>query len=409
MVKSRGTLLGRFILLLIFLSACLGHIWVIPVSADQQHGITASLRLQETYDDNVQFRGDDDFIHKVSPSIALSAVSELTELQFSAEMDIIEYQNNGSLSSVDQYYQAHGGLALEERVELDLAASYVKDTTFSSEYEETGIVVKSTDRNTAAVNPVATFWLGPRDRMQFSYTYRDTSYDSDDFRDYVAHRLISAWLHGLKDEKTTLGLLVGATRVEFGDTVDNPNEDRTDNTIRAGVQVDHWFSETFIVNLKAGVRHTKSDIDGRDNSTDTGFVGDLAARWIFERSSLSAWVNQNVVPSAAGQSVNRTLVNLGLNYRFTEKFSGNLSGRYRRSESLDENETVNTFGVTPSLNYQFGRNLGLNLSYSYSKTDRDGSERDDERNRIFLQLRWLIHRPEWRVKEPRPLVTWAHR
>jgi hypothetical protein len=267
MMKSRGTLLGRFILFFLFLSACLGHIWVIPVSAEQQHGITASLRLRETYDDNVEFRGDDDFIHQISPSIAL---------------------NNDNLSSVDQYYQAFGGLTLEERVELDLTASYAIDTTFSSELEETGIVVRQTDRNTAAINPVATFWLGPRDRMQLSYTFNDTSYDSDDFRDYVFHNLRSAWLHELKDEKTTLGLLVGATRVDYGDDVNNPNEDRTDDTIRAGVQVDHWFSETFIVNLKAGVRHTKSDIDGGDNNTDTGFVGDLAARWIYERSSLSA-------------------------------------------------------------------------------------------------------------------------
>ena len=205
MVKSRGTLLGRFILLFIFLSACLGHIWVIPVSAEQQHGITAALELRETYDDNVQFRGDDDFIHQISPSITLAAVSELTELQCSAEIDIIEYQNNGSLSSVDQYYQALLGIALEERVELDLSASYVKDTTFNSEFEETGIVVSATDRNAAVLKPVATFWLRSRDRMQLSYTYDDTSYDSDSFRDYVAHDLRSAWLHELKDEKGAVG------------------------------------------------------------------------------------------------------------------------------------------------------------------------------------------------------------
>ena len=408
-MKSRETLLSRFIFLFLFLSACLGHIWVIPASADKQHGITASLRLRETYDDNIQFLGDDDFIHQISPALAFSAVSELTELQFSAEIDIIEYQNNGSLSSVDQYYQALGGLRLEERVELDLSASYEKDTTFSSELEETGIVVRSTNRTSAAVNPVATFWLSPRDRMQLYYSFRDTSYDSDNFRDYVFHNLRSAWLHQLKDEKTTLGLLAWATRTEFGDNVDNPNQDRTYNTLRAGGQVDHWFSETFIVNLKAGVSHTNSDIDDEKNSSDTSFVGDLAARWIFERSNLSARVNQNVVPSAAVRSVNRTLVNLSLGYRFTEKFNGNLSARYRRSESLDENETINTYGVSPSLNYRFSRNLSLRLRYSYSKTDQDNRDRDDERNRIFLQLRWLIHRPEWRVKEPRPLLTWPHR
>ena len=136
-------------------------------------------------------------------------------------------------------------------------------------------------------------------------------------------------------------------------------------------------------------------------------MGDLAANWISERSRLLARVNHNVVPSAAGQLVNRTLVNLGLDYRFTEKFRGNLTGRYRRSESLDDNETVNTFNVRPSLRYQFNRNLGLSLTYSYTKTDQDRD--DDERNRISLQLRWLIHQPEWRVKEPKPLVQWPHR
>ncbi len=173
MMKSRGTLLGRFIFLFIFLNACLGHIWVIPVSADQQHGITASLRLRETYDDNIQFTGDDDFIHEISPAIALSAVSELTELQFSAEIDIIEYQNNGSLSSVDQYYQALGGLALEERVELDLVATYVKDTTFSSELEETGIVVKSTDRTTSRSKPRSNILAeAPRQNAAFLCIWR---------------------------------------------------------------------------------------------------------------------------------------------------------------------------------------------------------------------------------------------
>jgi hypothetical protein len=52
----------------------------------------------------------------------------------------------------------------------------------------------------------------------------------------------------------------------------------------------------------------------------------------------------------------------------------------------------------------------LSLGYSYTNTDQKGARIvDDNRNRVFLQLNWLIHRPEWRVKEPKPLVKWPHR
>jgi hypothetical protein len=50
------------------------------------------------------------------------------------------------------------------------------------------------------------------------------------------------------------------------------------------------------------------------------------------------------------------------------------------------------------------------LAYSYTKTDQESdSVVDDETNRVFLQLRWIIHEPEWRVRPPKTLVTWPHR
>jgi opacity protein-like surface antigen len=173
------------------------------------------------------------------------------------------------------------------------------------------------------------------------------------------------------------------------------------------------FSETFIMNLKAGARYTESDTTGGgddDTTSDTNFVGEVSVRWIFERSTLSALVNQQVVPSSGGEAVARTRVNLGLGYKFTEKLGSNLRGRYRRSDPLRGGQTVETFGGRVGLTYSFTENLGLSLDYSYIKTDQESnSVVDDETNRVFLQLRWLIHRPEWRVKPPKPLVKWPHR
>ena len=397
----------------ILIKACLYNAWVVPAHADFQHDATASVALQGTYTDNTQFTGKDDYVLKVSPSIALSAVTEVAQIQMAADLDIREYKNNDDLSSVDQYYQVLGGVALEERVEIDIVGTHLRDHTFQSELEETGIVIDQTSRNRTTISPTGTFWLAPRDRLQLTYHYGDTSFSSDDRRDYTNHYLRLGWLHDLQNERTTLGFLVGANRTEYGDDIDNPNQDITYDGVGAGVMLDHMFSETLIMNLKAGAAYTESETKGGgddDTTSDTNFVGEASVRWVFERSTLSALVNQQVVPSSAGENVARTRANLGLGYRFTEKFGSNLNGYYRRSDPLRGGQTVETFGGGVGLTYNFTENLGLSLGYSYTKTDQESdSVVDDETNRVSLELRWLIHRPEWRVKSPKQLVKWPHR
>jgi len=413
MKKSKITLLGRLVFSFILIKACLYNVWVVPVHADYEHGAAASLAIRGEYDDNTQFTGKEDYVLEVSPSAALSAVTEVTQIQVGADIDIREYKNNNDLSSVDQYYQVLGGVSLEERVEIDIVGTHLRDHTFQSELEETGIVLKQTSRNRTTISPIGTFWLAPRDRMQLTYEYGDTNFSSDDRRDYTYQNLRVGWLHDLQNERTTLGLLVGANRTEYGDNIDNPNEKITYQGVGAGVQLDHLFSETFITNLKAGATYSESKTRGaadNDTSSDTNFVGEASVRWIFERSTLSALVNQQVVPSSAGENVARTRANLGVGYRFSEKFGCNLGGYYRRSDPLRGGQTVQTYGGRAALIYRFTRDLGLSLGYSFTKTDqKSGTIVDDDRNRVFLQLRWLIHQPEWRVKEPKPLVKWPHR
>jgi hypothetical protein len=397
----------------ILINACLYNAWIVPAHADYEHGATASVALRGTYTDNVQFTGGDDYVLNISPSLALSAVTEVTQMQVAADLDIRKYKNNDDLSSLDQYYQVLGGVALEERVEIDIVGTHLRDHTFQSELEETGIVIDQTSRNRTTISPIGTFWLAPRTRMQLTYEYGDTNFSSEDRRDYTYHLLRLGWLHDLQNERTTLGFLVGANRTEYGDNIDNPNQDVTYDGVGAGMMLDHMFSETFIMNLKAGASYTESKTNGPggdDTASDTNFVGEASFRWIFERSALSALVNQQVVPSSAGENVARTKANLGLRYRFTEKFGSNLNGHYRRSDPLRGGQTVETFGGGVGLTYRFTEHLGLSLNYSYTKTDQESdSVVDDQTNRVFLQLTWLIHRPEWRVKPPKPLVRWPHR
>ncbi len=187
MKESKITFLCHVVFSLILIKACLYNVWVVPVHADYEHGATASLAIRGEYDDNTQFTGKEDYVLEVSPSAALSAVTEVTQIQVGADIDIREYKNNNDLSSVDQYYQVLGGVTLEERVEIDIVGTHLRDHTFQSELEETGIVLKQTSRNQTTISPIGTFWLAPRDRMQLTYEYGDTNFNSDDRRDYTYH------------------------------------------------------------------------------------------------------------------------------------------------------------------------------------------------------------------------------
>ena len=72
--KSRVIL---FFFSFILIKACLYNAWVVPAHADVEHDATASVALRGTYTDNAQFTGKDDYVLKISPSIALSAVTEV--------------------------------------------------------------------------------------------------------------------------------------------------------------------------------------------------------------------------------------------------------------------------------------------------------------------------------------------
>ena len=404
--------MARFLFSIILIHLCLCYVLVSQIGA-ADNGVTASAFYRGTYDDNLFFRGVSDFVHLVTPSLAVGRVTEQSEIQVAADLDFFFYDKFDQLNTVDQFYQLLGGVSASPRLRLDLIGTYVKDTTFASALEQTGIVTDRNDRTTGTINPMVTFGWTARDRSQLSYVFNSTQYEGDRFRDYLLHDLGLDWIHDLKNERTSIVFLAGGNQTKYSGLPSDDFSDLIQRTLRVLIGFDHLLSETATVRLRAGTRYTDTEFldSNREDKESTGFLGDFELAWRSERAQILLGVNQNFVPSTLGENVNRTRVDLALGYSLTERLDCRLSGNYRYSDTDNAEEPTRdqAYAIRPRIIYQLPWNMDLRLAYSYTWAENIITDETDERQRVFLELRWEIHRPEWRIRRPRPLVKWQWR
>ena len=208
-------------------------------------------------------------------------------------------------------------------------------------------------------------------------------------------------------------LAVGAAQTDYSESTNRPGEELRQRSVGSVVGFDHQLSESLTLKLFAGPRYTNSDFRGseREDKESTGLIADIELAYRSERTIVFIRGNQGFVPSTLGENVNRARVDLGLIYAFTEEFDCSMYSGYRYSESDDAGTPSRNqaFTLRPRMDYRLLPNLDLRLEYRYSWTENKISDERETRNRISLELRWLIHRTEWRIRRPRDLIKWPFR
>ncbi len=204
-IRTSSRTPGRLLLLTLLAAIGFGLTYV-PQALAVEYGCTASLGLRETYDDNVYFTGKSDFVHRASPSLALAAVTELTELELAASFDFTKYQENGDLDTVEQFYQGLAKWSLTPRLSLSFTGVYVVDYTFEFALRQQGVVTDRNQRQALSGKPVLTYGVGLRDTIEIAYEPYSANYDHPTDRDYKGQQVTLAWIHDLQNERTSLKL-----------------------------------------------------------------------------------------------------------------------------------------------------------------------------------------------------------
>jgi hypothetical protein len=170
------------------------------------------------YDSNINFNFDrkkSDFIFNISPAVDLKYDSEATKLTGRLDLDGLIYVRDGSLDTINQYYNLAGKHQAAPRLALTLAGGYTLDSTLAEELQESGFLMNRTRRQAFQVNPGLEFSLTERALLRWGYGFNRVTYQDPEFTDYSTHRVNLGLNYLLKNAKTTLTTTVLGRYTEY--------------------------------------------------------------------------------------------------------------------------------------------------------------------------------------------------
>lgn len=359
--------------------------------------LVGTLSVSEEYDDNLFFSDDDqsdkteDFVTTVSPGLELSRTTDRLLLRLIGRLDRRMYLDETDLNATDQSYLASIRYAASPRLSLSGQAGYTKDSSPDRDFETTGLVLGTTKREQWRYGLSADYRISEGTSAALSYAYakdNEKSDDDDDSESHTATLLLSGDL-GYLIRESKWRLTLGYSQNDYSDTKDNSYK------LMAGFSKS--LSETWSFVVDAGARHTRTRYeetayeDERDEN-DWGFVGNTELSWQGEKTGVSFSLSQDFLPASGREtSTNRTSLGASVSHQFSAELSGFVSGGYHRNRSDNSNDAEDetdedTFYGRIGARYAFMRDLGIEASYSYSKTEYNNDNTDADRNLFMVRI-----------------------
>jgi len=360
--------------------------------------LVPSLKVQETYDDNVTFsRTDkqDDFVTSINPELMLDYATELLSLKSTAAVDLLRYADDSDLDTENYRLALSGDYGVMERFTLSGNFSYLKDTTLESELEETGLVNLREDRERYTGGGGISYKLSQRSDVGLDYTYGDIRYDSQDQVDYDSHSLTFSYNRYFNDQLDVFTIqpyYVGR----------DSDISQTDNY---GLSLGwaHAFSETLRMTCFLGARYTEIDYAyspwHRGKESTRGGVADISVTKTGEITTGTMGYSRDLHYSSYGEPIETDKIYLRANRMLTRRLGVSFSGSlyFTQSEGEFLLEDSSHVELTPSLNYRLTREHSLRVGYSYSRhcDETLSHDEDYDRHRAWVLLHFTFPQDWW--------------
>ncbi|MBC2713699.1 MAG: hypothetical protein HF978_00110 [Desulfobacteraceae bacterium] len=362
----------------------------LPCAEPAETVLTPSLKLQETYDDNVFFKKVSDFEHLINPACEFYSLSEIGSVNTLLEWNIYKYNKYHDFDHLDQFYQMAYKRLLTPASEMDISGSYVMDNTIQSAFDELGIVIEQSDRVFFTFDTGVTFELNPKTNLDLIYNFRKDNYDSEDYPDHQYHNMDLNYDYQLT-EQTTFGFLLSGNRTDY----ESSNALEKEEILKTLFGFDHQAFERLKFTFIAGAGHTRSHFNESQTAdrssvvSDTLFLFSASTSWSFEYIQIQGIIKRDVFPSLFGEGILRNFAGIFLNHQMTEKSSYLLDVKYHHSETrglVSPKQKSKALSIHLSPMYHFNENMILQLGYIHNFTKNDMTSQSMGRNRVYLQL-----------------------
>lgn len=360
-----------------------------------QFEIKPYISVRGEYNDNIFFNPDDevdDYILTIAPGIVLSNRTERLNARLNGRVAPFFYQDNSDLDEVDQDYRGRINYQFTPRFFGGADAFYIVDHRIERDLLATGLVQNADRRDRYHVGGVMGYNFTELTSGGISVDLNRDDWDREANREDVDYnQVIFSLNHNLSKWLRSTG---SRLQLEYGN-VDRDSSNTDSFAATAGVN--YKISELFRFRMRGGARYASSDFrvrgsEGRESNTGWGGVGSVILGYNGERARSDLLFSRDLSPGS-GRGTPTVLTRLvgSSSYRIFENLRVGLrAGIYRnKADSGDfgtEEIDQYTFRIRPDIRWRFYDNFTLTGAYSYTYLDNQVTNRDTDRNTVFLQL-----------------------
>jgi hypothetical protein len=365
----------------------------------------SSLNQQVSYDDNFDLatRSDEAESEWQSNSSAVLNVGASTaslEMQLNSVFDYAYFPETSSLNSADQAFNFNSTYQLE-RATVGLGADFIRDTTRTSDVNDTGLFIRANKRRQLyRVGPTWTYQVSQRDTLGAYGDYSSVSYQTKDLDSYWQTTGGFDWTHQLT-ARTQLQARLSGLHFHSG-----AGGDEETNSVSAEIGGTHDFSERWGASFFAGPRYVWIDNTARSHTEDmpertserddsAGYVLNANVRYSAgEQTSVFATAARGVDPGTTTGIIEQTTAfGLSLNHQLLERVAINLSSSYSIQESIGDNSERRDYAtVSPGVSWRLTKDLLLDCSYRFSWQRFDQTGEYANSNAVFATLTFQLPR-----------------
>lgn len=344
------------------------------------------------YNNNVRLTPEDELDisgGQLSVPLTFTRATERLRSELTGDLTFSKY-NESEWDSNDQRFEGSTEYTME-RGDLDGYVSYIRDSTRTSEFDDTGLVgIDASRREAVQVGGSVSNLFTEKNGVTAGLDYRAVDYDAPQLDDFDYSSGYIGWLHRWS-EMTRLRLQL------YGSWFENDNNDLTDvesDTLGVQAGFDSDLSESFYTSLLVGwatvdTDYSSPEID--DDESDTLLVQGLL-RYSAERYQLTARLSSEPSPTGSGTLYARNRLDLDYVYQLTERSQfelGLTGGEQTAVDDRIENDRDYYQGKV-GLSYQFAEHWFISGRYRYQFQDREQEDGDADSHEVLLSV---IFRP----------------
>jgi len=262
-----------------------------------------------------------------------------------------------------------------ERSLFSLSGKYQKDTTGTSELEETGRVQTSVSRRDFKFGPSWRYQLTQRLQLELGGNYSDTAYGEG--TRFVDSTYKSYSVSGRYSLSPRTGLSVAVSRSNF----ERPSILTATDTEGIQLGFNHQFTQRWGMSLSAGPRKTETStpllgkVSGKSNLVNAGVYGN------YENTSLSFTFSRSDYPTSNGELEERESLGVTVGHQFTDTLEANFSGR--KDSVAESREMMNS---SLSLRWKLARAWSVEGAMAFRSVDQAGETGEAKSSAVMLTI-----------------------